>query len=500
MVACAMFTFVVGSCTSGLLIWWRFEQRFRQQQEHNDKLRRQVQVLQAAQRTQPPSSGGLQDVFVGDSDYKENFCSELWRLRFTTSTSTSTSVTTSSTRTLTKTTTTTTTTTDACLGSCTRSCKLERRQDHQARKQASRKRWAYVMLSHNAPGNPEHLWGVIAVANALQRLRSAYPLVLLTNTTHFPDDTPVATALKSLNVQIRPVYKVEMPKKHKKKLMYQHWRIAYWKLQIWNLVEYEKLIWLDSDTILYRSIDWLFDRPWMWAQRDDWFCRLNVSKVCSGIVLLYPNASDYHGLLNYAEHMGDLTDGDQQLISSYFAKKRNRTINLLSDLEASFGQCIGKARTPYLNPDGSPVWGVWNVPSFVHKSGGWGDTNENLYSNVCFMPNMSMQLYVVGDATLNVCQYHPLGAYWRSLFCDAVARLGIRFQEVNAFCDDECWYRGRPQSAPSRPGLQVDTLAGQAMDWRLCGVVNATLSYADYYGRRKGLPTTEEKKKRRRRH
>jgi len=316
-------------------------------------------------------------------------------------------------------------------------------------------------------------------------------VVLLTNTTTFPDGTPVAEAMRKLNVHVRPVYPVEMPLRHRKKLMYQHWRIAYWKLQIWGLVEFEKLIWLDSDTILYRNIDWLFDRPWMWAQRDDWFCRLNITKVCSGIVLLYPKQSDYSGLLAYAEEIGDLTDGDQQLISSYFAVKRRMAINLLSDVEASFGQCVGRAPAPYINRDGSQVWGVWNVPAFVHKSGGWGNTNGNAYANICFMPNITMQMYRDGDATLNVCQYNPLGPYWRSLFCDAIATMGIAVREVEAFCNDECWYSGRPQSSWTEPG------GLQAGQWHMCGVVNSTLSYVDYNNRKVGFPPLEIPKNKR---
>merc|ERR1712113_405952 len=113
--------------------------------------------------------------------------------------------------------------------------------------------------------------------------------------------------------------------------------------------------------------------------------------------------SDYTGLLRYAEEMEEMVDGDQQLISNYFARVRKMPINLLSDLEASFGQCIGRAKTPYINSDGTAVNGVWNVPSFVHKSGGWGDTNGNVYSNVCFSPNMTLQHYTVGSTTLNVC-------------------------------------------------------------------------------------------------
>merc|ERR1712079_60414 len=80
------------------------------------------------------------------------------------------------------------------------------------------------------------------------------------------------------------------------------------------------------------------------------------------------------------------------------------------------------------------------------KSGGWGDTDNNIYNNVCFSHNLTRQYYTMGNMTLNVCQFHPLGAYWRSLFCDAAAFVQIKLVEVDHFCNDECWYHGSSSS------------------------------------------------------
>eukprot|EP00419_Tripos_fusus_P017604 CAMPEP_0172750990 /NCGR_PEP_ID=MMETSP1074-20121228/150676_1 /TAXON_ID=2916 /ORGANISM="Ceratium fusus, Strain PA161109" /LENGTH=548 /DNA_ID=CAMNT_0013583219 /DNA_START=1 /DNA_END=1647 /DNA_ORIENTATION=+ len=339
-------------------------------------------------------------------------------------------------------------------------------------------RWAFVMMAHDGPHDTEeHLWGVLPVARALQRL-SSYPLIVLTNKTHFQDGTEVASAFRTINTIVTPIREVDMPARLAAHKMTPTWKIAYWKLQIWTLTEYEKLIWLDSDAIIYRSIDWLFERDWMWAQRDDWFCKLNQTGVCSGIMLAFPSVADFNGLLQYAKTKHSLPGGDQQLIAEYFAKTQ-RPIKLLSDLEASFGQCLGKAPTPYLNPDGTPVWGVWSIPSFVHKSGGWGNTNNNVYNNVCFSINMIRQRYWVGKAVINICQFHPLGSYWRDLFCDAAAQLRLRLADVGSYCNDACWYRG----------LQPPGVSGAAA--AACGPLNATLPSGVYYGQRIGWPQPE---------
>merc|ERR1719203_631596 len=152
---------------------------------------------------------------------------------------------------------------------------------------------------------------------------------------------------------------------------------------------------------------------------------------------------DYRGLLDYVSSAQDMEVTGQSLIGDYFTKVQGTSFNLLNEIEASFGQCLGEAATPYLNLDGSAVKGYWSTPSFVHKSGGWGSV-DNGYQNVCFSHHIARQRYYVGASILNACQYHPLGSYWRGLFCDAVARLGIGgLKDIDAFCSDACYYLGQ---------------------------------------------------------
>lgn len=134
--------------------------------------------------------------------------------------------------------------------------------------------------------------GVVAIARQLQLL-SEYPLVLLTDVESFLDGTSIAK-LHVLGVNVMPLEHLEPPRK----LEHSRWRVAWWKMQIWKLTQYERLIWLDSDAVLYRSVDYLFERPWMYAQQDDWFCKFKKAgmHMCSGIMLLFPNISDFYGL------------------------------------------------------------------------------------------------------------------------------------------------------------------------------------------------------------
>jgi hypothetical protein len=339
------------------------------------------------------------------------------------------------------------------------------------RKKEDLKPWAFVMIAYDEPGHvSEHLWGVIAMARTLQLL-SKYPLLVLTNTTHFPDGSKVDRALAAVNAKALPVKPVPVPSS----LTYKWWIIAWWKIQVWALTEYEKLIWLDSDAIIYRSVDYIFERSWMWAQRDDWECGLNQGSMCSGIMLLFPSESDYKGILQYANSSNaDLSKGDQKVIMDYFTTYTKRPISLLSDAEAAFGQCIGTAQSPYLEPDSSAVKGLWNIPSFVHKSGGWASRDSSFF-NVCFQHNVSMQLFRVGSTTVNVCHFHPLGAFWRSRFCEGVAIMGLQQPSAAAYCSDDCWVRGIGE----RPAIGL-----------VCGPAASGVTETEYFARTPGLPVS----------
>jgi len=296
------------------------------------------------------------------------------------------------------------------------------------------------MMAYEKDGVSDVTWGALAMAKALYEF-SRYPLLLLSNTTHFPDGQPLAEVFGKFGARILPVYPVDLLAHAAWTVA--HWDIAFWKLQIWRLTQFEKLIWLDSDAILYRSVDWLFDRPGMWAQRDAWFCELDAKPVCSGIMLLSPSQEDFLGLLRYfAKISAKITHGDQELIELYFKNEKKAPVQLLSPLEASFGQCTGSALSPYIRRDGKDVPGIWTVPAFVHKSGGWGNTVSNGYNNVCFIHDLKRQRYYIGDKVINTCHYNPLAAYWRRLFCSAAKEGGLKVGTIREFCNDLCYYKG----------------------------------------------------------
>jgi len=295
----------------------------------------------------------------------------------------------------------------------------------------TRGKYAFVQMAFDVPWKPPvHVWRVLPMARLLQSL-SKFPLVLLTNTSHFPDGTNVTDAFRKLDVILLPCHRVPLSEKWASKLP-KRWLIPYWKLQIWRLTDFEKLIWVDTDTILFRNIDWLFEYDGVWGQRDNWVCNAQEDDqnwLCSGLLVIQPDEEIYQGMVRYAETGARqwYTNGDQKLIRNYFEYVKGTPVKLLSTADASFGKCIG--HTP-----GIPYhsFGPWNMPSFVHKS--------SVY-NECFDHNPAVQLKKINGSTVNICHYHPLGPYWRNLFCEATNVAGVQTQLSAHYCNDIRWYR-----------------------------------------------------------
>jgi len=217
------------------------------------------------------------------------------------------------------------------------------------------------------------------------------------------------------------------------------------KLQVWNMTEFDKIVWLSADSVVYRNVDWLFERDGTWASRRDPECHFQASEVQSSLMMLHPSEQDFKDIVSFAEK--NPNRNTDALIYTFFANVRQKPIQLLSEMEASGGQCLSnQIPTPYRNGDGSPVRGAWSLPAFVHRSGAYAYGGGQAYTsdNVCFSIHLQDQV-ITGDDSRprNVCHYHPLAAYWRDSFCIAAVRvLSVKDWKVSQFCEDVCYYKG----------------------------------------------------------
>lgn len=315
--------------------------------------------------------------------------------------------------------------------------------------------YAYVQLVYDPPGSPpRQLWRAVATARALQRV-SKYPLVILANTTQLSDDGGITlrSRLRRLNVLLRPLQAVPPPRQTFERMSRAR-QLEYWRLQVWSLTEFRRVIWLDADTAIFRSLDALFTRPAVWGVLADSSdgtgggqALLERKKGCApsdlmrkpggedfgflgdGLLLLEPNRTIFEGLQEYG---GTLAldwwrHGVSRLIQNYFKFVLGQPVRFLEPLDISSAECLGKADALPLEEEGP-----WNMPAVVH---GVADRSE------CFDYNWSAQLATDDKGNIvNVCHFHPLGPWWRSLFCPGMNMTGLGDGTTQVFCTDSIWY------------------------------------------------------------
>ncbi|ORX56432.1 nucleotide-diphospho-sugar transferase [Hesseltinella vesiculosa] len=86
------------------------------------------------------------------------------------------------------------------------------------------------------------------------------------------------------------------------------------KCHVWRLETYQKLVFLDADTLPLGNVDELFDRPHFSAAPDaGWPDCFN-----SGMFVTCPSKTTYDALLSLANQEGSFDGGDQGLLNRYF--------------------------------------------------------------------------------------------------------------------------------------------------------------------------------------
>lgn len=89
---------------------------------------------------------------------------------------------------------------------------------------------------------------------------------------------------------------------------------VYSKLLMWGLTDYEKVLYLDADTIVVRNIDHLFGCPGL--------CVVvrHSERFNSGLMVLTPDAAVLDDMLDQIESTPSYTGGDQGFLNVYFSE------------------------------------------------------------------------------------------------------------------------------------------------------------------------------------
>ncbi|MBR6505403.1 hypothetical protein IKT18_00980 [Candidatus Saccharibacteria bacterium] len=163
----------------------------------------------------------------------------------------------------------------------------------------------------------EYLDGLLVINENLKRLKSNYPLLCLIN--------------ENISKETREILnKFQIPYKEQKSVILEsdygktRWGYTFDKLNIFNLTEYEKIVYLDLDFLLLENIDHLFDID-VFSMVSDHPKYENY--YCSALMVIKPNKDDYDALISLLEEKnksGVSGIGDQDLINEHFKNNKNK--------------------------------------------------------------------------------------------------------------------------------------------------------------------------------
>lgn len=149
-----------------------------------------------------------------------------------------------------------------------------------------------------------YLPGAVLLAHSLRKQISKYPLIILYTPSLPKECLPALRHEASLtNAILRPTQPL-MPREQRN-LIAARFEDTWTKLRVFELFEYERLVFLDADMLVFRNMDELFDLPllaknWIAANHccvcnldnDEWAPDDWVKKNCAYTGLVHPDCLD----------------------------------------------------------------------------------------------------------------------------------------------------------------------------------------------------------------
>ncbi|KAG2695518.1 hypothetical protein I3760_07G017000 [Carya illinoinensis] len=167
---------------------------------------------------------------------------------------------------------------------------------------AYHQREAYVTILHSSEA---YVCGAIALAQSIIQSNSTKDLVLLA------DNSISSNSIRGLRAagwKIKRIQRIRSP--FAEKDSYNEWN--YSKLRVWQLIEYNKVIFIDADLLVLKNIDKFFAHPQLSAAPND--------KVIfnSGVAVIEPSMCMFEDLMQKRFKLGSYNGGDQGFLNEVF--------------------------------------------------------------------------------------------------------------------------------------------------------------------------------------
>lgn len=164
------------------------------------------------------------------------------------------------------------------------------------------RREAYATILHSA-----HVYacGAIAAAQSIRLVGSTRDLVILVDETISDYHRG---GLKAAGWKIRTIQRIRNPKAERD--AYNEWN--YSKFRLWQLTDYDKIIFIDADLLILRNIDFLFGMPEITAIGN------NATLFNSGVMVIEPSNCTFQLLMDHINEIESYNGGDQGYLNEIF--------------------------------------------------------------------------------------------------------------------------------------------------------------------------------------
>ena len=159
-------------------------------------------------------------------------------------------------------------------------------------------------------GGDAYVPGIEALGQSLIQTGTQVPLVVMVT-----PEVPAAArqSLAARGFILRDIEPIKNPRPDCE-LLYPRFALTYSKLRAFELTEYDKVVWLDADTVVLRNIDELFARPCL-AAASDFFM---PDRFNSGVMVLDPSAELFGKLMVSLAAAPTYDGGDQGFLNPYW--------------------------------------------------------------------------------------------------------------------------------------------------------------------------------------
>lgn len=170
----------------------------------------------------------------------------------------------------------------------------------------------------------DYVDGVIALLNSIRDTNTIHDVIVMVTCDVSENNKIIIKSLNGIIVEVPYIY-YNGDNKHSIKDRYNEtsWKM-FTKLNLWNLTDYKKLLYIDADAVVLQNIDHIFkvDINDGIAAVVDGSKMLNYTGIEAGVMLLSPNNHVYNNLLeSLNSDKYDLKMTDQSFLNDYFKEK-----------------------------------------------------------------------------------------------------------------------------------------------------------------------------------